>query len=311
MPPRSPRPAPVDAPPSTPHPDDPIVDPAVHARRWYTLGVLCLSLTIVMIANMSLNLALPSIARDLDASTGSLQWMVDAYALVFAGLLFSAGTLGDRFGRKGALQLGLVLFLVSSALAAVAQTAGMVIAARTVMGVAAAFVMPSTLSIITNVFPAEERGRAIATWAGVAGGAAALGPTGSGLLLEHFWWGSVFLLNIPFALTPLVLGRRLVPTSRNPDRTPVDVAGALLSIVGVSALVYAIIEAPHLGVAGLGSATLAVAVAVGAYLLLPREGAAPGVAPAGGDGADVIVDEIVDVRDAAGAAPAAAALGDG
>ncbi|MBN2622274.1 MAG: MFS transporter [Acidimicrobiales bacterium] len=247
MPPRSPRPAPDDAPPSTPHPDDPIVDPAVHARRWYTLGVLCLSLTIVMIANMSLNLALPSIARDLDASTGSLQWMVDAYALVFAGLLFSAGTLGDRFGRKGALQLGLVLFLVSSALAAVAQTAGMVIAARTVMGVAAAFVMPSTLSIITNVFPAEERGRAIATWAGVAGGAAALGPTGSGLLLEHFWWGSVFLLNVPFALTALVLGRRLVPTSRNPERTPVDVAGALLSIVGVSSLVYAIIEAPHLG----------------------------------------------------------------
>jgi EmrB/QacA subfamily drug resistance transporter len=228
-------------------PVDPVIDPQIHARRWRTLGVLCLSLTIVMIANMSLNLALPSIARDLDASTGSLQWMVDAYALVFAGLLFSAGTLGDRFGRKGALQFGLVLFLVSSALAATAQTAGMVIGARALMGVAAAFVMPSTLSIITNVFPSDERGKAIATWAGVAGGAAALGPTGSGLLLQHFWWGSVFLVNVPFAVAALVLGRRWVPTSRNPVRQPVDIAGALLSIVGVGALVYAIIEAPHLG----------------------------------------------------------------
>ncbi len=223
------------------------IDPLVHARRWQTLGVLCLSLTIVMIANMSLNLAIPAIARDLDASTGSLQWMVDAYALVFAGLLFSAGILGDRFGRKGALQFGLALFLVGSAVAVVAETAGMVIGARAVMGVAAAFVMPSTLSIITNVFPPDERGKAIATWAGVAGGAAALGPTGSGLLLEHFWWGSVFLVNVPLAVAALVLGRSLVPTSRNPERRPLDVAGALLSIVGVSALVYAIIEAPHRG----------------------------------------------------------------
>jgi EmrB/QacA subfamily drug resistance transporter len=259
-----------------PAPDDeltgePAIDPVVHAQRWRTLGVLCLSLTIVMIANMSLNLALPAIARDLDASTGSLQWMVDAYALVFAGLLFSAGTLGDRFGRKGALQLGLVLFLVGSALAMVAETAGMVIGARAVMGVAAAFVMPSTLSIITNVFPARERGKAIATWAGVAGGAAALGPTGSGLLLEHFWWGSVFLVNVPLALAALVLGRRLVPTSRNPERQPIDVAGALLSIVGVSALVYAIIEAPHRGW-GAGETQAAFAVAaVGMGLFAWRE----------------------------------------
>jgi len=228
-------------------PAEPAVDPLVHARRWRTLGVLCLSLTIVMIANMSLNLALPAIARDLDASTGSLQWLVDAYALVFAGLLFSAGTLGDRYGRKGALQLGLLLFLVGSALAVVAETAGMVIGARAVMGVAAAFVMPSTLSIIANVFAPDERGRAIATWAGVAGGAAALGPTGSGLLLEHFWWGSVFLVNVPLAVAALVLGRRLVPTSRNLRPQPLDVAGAVLSIVGVGALVYAIIEAPHRG----------------------------------------------------------------
>lgn len=256
LPPRAPAsPPPAPAPPGavTPPPvpppggGDPSIDPAVYARRWRTLGVLCLSLTIVMIANMSLNLALPAISRDLGASTGSLQWMVDAYALVFAGLLFTAGALGDRYGRKGALQFGLALFVGGSLLAATAGSAGTVIGARAVMGVAAAFVMPSTLSIISNVFPPDERGRAIATWAGVSAGAAALGPTGSGLLLEHFWWGSVFLVNVPIALTALVLGRRLVPTSRNPERVPIAVAGAGLSIVGVGGLVYAIIEAPHRG----------------------------------------------------------------
>jgi len=223
------------------------IDPDVYARRWRTLGVLCLSLTIVMVANMSLNLALPSIARDLDASTTALQWMVDAYALVFAGLLFTAGTLGDRFGRKGALQAGLVVFLVGAAIAATAETSGMVIAGRGVMGVAAAFVMPSTLSIITSVFPPAERGKAIATWAGVAAGTAALGPTGSGLLLEHFWWGSVFLVNVPLVVAALIAGVRWVPTSRDPDGHPLDVPGAVLSIVGVGALVYAIIEAPAHG----------------------------------------------------------------
>ena len=244
---------PVDAgslPPAVPPPggvDLGDLDPDVYARRWRTLGVLCLSLTIVMVANMSLNLALPSIARDLDASTSALQWMVDAYALVFAGLLFTAGTLGDRFGRKGALQAGLVVFLVGAALAAMSSTSGQLIAGRAVMGVAAAFVMPSTLSIITAVFPADERGKAIATWAGVSAGAAALGPTGSGLLLEHFWWGSVFLVNVPLVVTALIAGVWLVPKTRDPERHPLDVPGAALSIVGVGALVYAIIEAPAHG----------------------------------------------------------------
>lgn len=222
----------------------PPIPPDVLARRWRILGVLCLSLTIIMIANMSLNLALPSIARELGASTTALQWMVDAYALIFAGLLFAAGTLGDRFGRKGALQFGLGLFLVGTAVAATAQTATAIVAGRAVMGVAAAFVMPSTLSIITNVFPAHERGRAIALWAGVAAGGAALGPTGSGLLLEHFWWGSVFLVNVPLVTAALVLGHRIVPTSRDPEVQPLDVPGVLLSIAGIGALVYAIIEAP-------------------------------------------------------------------
>jgi EmrB/QacA subfamily drug resistance transporter len=219
----------------------------VYARRWRTLGVLCLSLMIVMVGNVSVNVALPAMARDLDASAGALQWVVDAYALVFAGLLFTAGTLGDRFGRKGALQGGLVLFLVGAALATVADGVEVVIAARGVMGVAAAFVMPSTLSILANVFPERERGRAISIWAGIAAGGAAIGPVASGLLVERFWWGSVFLVNVPLILLALIGGLRLVPTSRDPEHQPLDWHGALLSVAGVGTLVYAIIEGPAHG----------------------------------------------------------------
>lgn len=232
--------------PALPLPE-PEIAPEVHARRWAILAVLCLSLTIVIIGNTSLNVALPTLAAELDASTSQLQWMVDAYALVFAGLLFTAGTLGDRYGRKGALQAGLVVFLLGAALAATADTAQTVILGRGVMGVAAAFVMPSTLSILTNVFPAEERPKAIAIWAGISGGGAALGPIASGWLLEHFFWGSVFLVNVPFILAALIGGALLVPSSKDPAEQPLDVPGALLSVVGLGALVYAIIEAPHNG----------------------------------------------------------------
>jgi len=221
--------------------------PEVHARRWLILGVLCLSLMIVIIGNTSLNVALPTLAAELDASTSQLQWMVDAYALVFAGLLFTAGTLGDRYGRKGALQAGLVVFLVGAAFAATADSAASVIAARGVMGIAAAFVMPSTLSILANVFPAHERPKAIAIWAGISGGGAALGPIASGWLLEHFFWGSVFLVNVPVIVLAIVAGAVLVPKSKDPAEQPLDVPGAGLSVVGLAALVYAIIEAPHRG----------------------------------------------------------------
>lgn len=232
--------------PALPLPE-PEIAPEVHARRWAILAVLCLSLMIVIIGNTSLNVAIPTLAKELDASTSQLQWMVDSYALVFAGLLFTAGTLGDRYGRKGALQAGLLVFLVGAAVAATADTAQTVIVARAVMGVAAAFVMPSTLSILTNVFPAEERPKAIAIWAGISGGGAALGPIASGWLLEHFFWGSVFLVNVPVILLAIVAGAVLVPTSKDPSEQPLDVPGALLSIIGLSALVYAIIEAPHNG----------------------------------------------------------------
>jgi len=226
---------------------EPEVAPEVHARRWLILAVLCLSLMIVIIGNTSLNVALPTLAAELDASTSQLQWMVDAYALVFAGLLFTAGTLGDRYGRKGALQAGLVVFLIGALFASAADSAGAVIGARAVMGIAAAFVMPSTLSILTNVFPAAERPRAIAIWAGISGGGAALGPIASGWLLEHFFWGSVFLVNVPVIVLAAVAGAVLVPKSKDPAEAPLDVPGALLSIVGLGALVYAIIEAPHHG----------------------------------------------------------------
>src|SRR4051812_29718099 len=155
------------------------IDPVVFERRWKILAVLCTSLVIVIVGNTALNVALPTLARELDADTTQLQWMVDAYALVFAGFLFTAGSLGDRFGRKGALQFGLLVFLAGSLVAAFAGDAAIVIGGRAVMGLGAAFVMPSTLSILANVFPPYERPKAIAIWAGISGGGAAIGPVAS------------------------------------------------------------------------------------------------------------------------------------
>ena len=223
------------------------IEPSIYHRRWTILAVLCTSLLIVIVGNTSLNVALPTLARSLDASNSQLQWMIDAYALVFAGLLFTAGSLGDRFGRKGALQSGLFVFLIGAALASTADTAAMVIASRAVMGIAAAFVMPSTLSILTNVFPAHERAKAISIWAGISGGGAAIGPIASGWLLEHFWWGSVFLVNVPIIVLALVAGAIVLPKSKDPEKVPLDFPGAILSIIALGSLVYGIIEGPHNG----------------------------------------------------------------
>jgi EmrB/QacA subfamily drug resistance transporter len=232
---------------AAPLPLEPEIDPAIHARRWAILAVLCVSLMIVIIGNTALNVAIPRLAEDLGASTTDLQWMVDSYALVFAGMLFTAGTIGDRFGRKGTLQFGLFLFMAGTLVAAVGSSSAQVIGGRALMGLAAAFVMPSTLSILTNVFPAHERPKAIGVWAGIAGGGAALGPIASGYLLGHFWWGSVFLVNIPVIVIALVAGKVLLPTSRDPEQPPLDIPGALLSIVGLGSLVYGIIEGPSHG----------------------------------------------------------------
>jgi EmrB/QacA subfamily drug resistance transporter len=223
---------------------EPPIDPGIYQRRWAILAVLCTSLMIVIIGNTALNVAIPRLAEDLDASTTDLQWMVDSYALVFAGMLFTAGTIGDRFGRKGALQAGLWLFLAGTVVAAVGSSSSQVIVGRALMGLAAAFVMPSTLSILTNVFPAHERAKAIGVWAGISGGGAALGPIASGFLLEHYWWGSVFLVNVPVIVLAVVAGHLLLPSSRDPEQPPLDLPGAVLSIAGLGLLVYAIIEGP-------------------------------------------------------------------
>lgn len=222
-------------------------------RRWWTLAVLCLSLLIVFVGNSSLNVAIPTLSRDLHASESQLQWVVAVYSLVFAGLLFSTGALGDKFGRKGALQLGLGLFLVGAALASQANSMGQLIACRAVMGVAGALIMPSTLSIIINVFPAHERPKAIAIWASVTGAAGAFGPVASGILLGHFWYGSIFLINVPVIIFALAAGKFLVPKSRDPEESQFDPIGSILSIIGVVALVYGLIEAPDKGWLSIGT----------------------------------------------------------
>jgi EmrB/QacA subfamily drug resistance transporter len=230
-------------------------------RRWWTLLVLCLSLIIVFVGNSSLNVAIPTLAKHLHASNSQLQWVVAAYSLVFAGLLFSAGAIGDRFGRKGALQLGLMIFLVGAVLAAVSNSISQLIACRALMGAAAAFIMPSTLSILVNVFPPHERTKAIAFWAATSGGAGALGPVASGYLLGHFWYGAVFLVNVPIIAIALTSGRFLVPRSRDPEKAPLDPLGAILSTVGIASLVYGLIQAPEHGWASsqsLGSFAIAI-----------------------------------------------------
>lgn len=221
--------------------------PQLNENRKWILAVLCLSLLIVVVGNTVVNVTLPRLVQDLGATSTQLQWIVAAYALVFAGLLLTAGALGDRYGRKGALTIGLVIFGLTSLASMFAQTASQLIAARAVMGVGAALIMPATLSILVNVFPPQERAKAIATWAGVAGGGAALGPVTGGWLLEHFYWGSVFSVNLPLVVIALIAGRLLVPTSRDPHETPLDPIGAALSIVGLTALLYGIIEAPDRG----------------------------------------------------------------
>jgi MFS transporter, DHA2 family, multidrug resistance protein len=223
------------------------IDPAIHARRWKILAVLSLSLVIIGLDNTILNVALPSLQEQFDASTSTLQWMVDAYMLVFAGLLLTMGTLGDRFGRKLALQSGLVLFGGASLCVLLVHSSAQLIAVRSVMGVGGALIMPATLSIISNVFPREERRKAIAIWSAMASIGVGLGPLFGGVLLEAFDWHSVFLLNVPVAAAALVLGFRLVPNSRDPEPGAFDVAGVVLSIVTLTTLVYAIIEAPERG----------------------------------------------------------------
>ncbi len=239
--------------------------PGGHPRRRRILLVLCLSLLIVVIDNTILNTALPTLARVLHAGTSSLQWITDAYTLCFAALLIPAGALGDRFGRRRSLIAGLIVFALGSAAAAVASGTGELIGARVVMGLGATFVMPATLSILNAVFPPKERAQAIAAWSAVAGAAVVIGPTLGGLLLSHFWWGSVFLINLPLAAAALAGVVLTVPETADPAHSRFDIPGVVLVAGALFAIVDTIIEAPDrgwtapmtLGLGGAGVAALA------------------------------------------------------
>ena len=220
-----------------------------HEKRWIILGVMSLSLIIVMLNNVTLNVALPNLALDLQLKSNSeMQWIVDAYALIFGGTLLVMGSLGDRFGRRSALQVGLVILASSAGWAAFyAETANQVIAARAMMGLGAALVMPATLSIVIVVFPKEERGKAIGIWAAMAGIGAPIGLLVGGYIMEHYDWQTVFLINIPIIFLALVAGAIFVPESKETKSTPLDWIGSVLSIITLSAILYGIIEGPNLG----------------------------------------------------------------
>ncbi|MEV8630453.1 MFS transporter [Streptosporangium sp. NPDC051023] len=220
-----------------------------HPKRWQILGVLVFSLLAVVLDNTILNVALKTIAdpqEGLGATQSQLEWAINSYTLVFAGLLFTFGVIGDRTGRKRMLFIGMALFGLASLASAYAQDPTQLIVARAFMGVGGAAIMPATLAIISNVFPPEERGKAIGIWAGGVGIAVAIGPITGGLLIEHFWWGSVFLINLPIVLVSMVLIAFIVPESRDPRPSKLDPVGVLLSIVGLVAITYGIIRGGEL-----------------------------------------------------------------
>ncbi len=229
-----------------------MTDGTGHPRRWAILGVLVVSLLVVVLDNTVLNIALPTIQADLSATPAELVWAVDSYILTFAALLFTWGVLGDRLGRKRVLVIGLIIFAVASAICAFALNAWMLISFRALMGIGGAAVLPTTLAIITVVFPPHERGKAIGAWAGAVGAAVALGPILGGLLLQHpewsSWltgnnWGVVFLINVPIVAVGLLLIARFVPETRNPHTRRLDLVGLVISILGLVALIYGIIDA--------------------------------------------------------------------
>lgn len=217
-------------------------------NRYAVLAVACLATFAINLDTNIVNVALPSLTRALNASTRDLQWIVDAYNLAFAGLVLGAGSLGDRYGRRPALIIGLVGFAGASLWGALCTSSGELIAARGVMGVFAALIFPTTLSIITNAFPVRaERAKAIGIWGAVVGIGVAVGPVTGGALLEHFWWGSVFLALMPAALVTAALAVWLVPESRDPSAPPIDVRGVIAGCATIAVLVYTIIEAPNRG----------------------------------------------------------------
>ncbi|MEV5413710.1 MFS transporter [Thermopolyspora sp. NPDC052614] len=240
---------------------DPATTAAPHPRRWWILLVLCLSLLVLVVDNTVLNLAIPSLMRDLGASPSDVQWVIDAYVLVFAGLLLTSGGLSDRFGRRRMLVIGLTVFGAASLLATLAQEPWHLVAGRALMGVGGALVMPSTLSILITVFDESERRKAIAAWSAVAMVGVIAGPMLGGFLLDNYYWGSVFLINVPIAVVAVIAAITLMPESKGPARG-LDPVGVLLSITGMTALVWVIVNGPVHGWTANGVPVAAVVAAV-------------------------------------------------
>ncbi|MEW2066068.1 MFS transporter [Streptomyces sp. NPDC007346] len=245
-----PVPSPSASTPASAPAAEPRIPEAVHRRRWWILTVLMFSLLIVVLDNSILNVAVKTIASPaptgIGATQSELEWAINSYTLVFAGLLFTAGLLGDRIGRKKVLLFGILVFGLGSALAAMSASPGELITWRALMGFGAAFVMPATLAVLMNVFERDEQPKAIGIWAGSVGLGIAIGPITGGLLLEHFWWGSIFLVNVPVVVLALIAMAILVPDSRDPKPGRVDPVGVVLSIVGLVLLVYGIIRGGEL-----------------------------------------------------------------
>ncbi|MFF5572162.1 MULTISPECIES: MFS transporter [Streptomyces] len=233
-----------------------------YARRWWALLVLCLSLLITVMANTSLIVAAPDMTTDLGLSSSDLQWVVDGYTVPYAALMLVLGAIGDKYSRRGALMLGLLIFAAGSVMGSMVDETSLVIAARAIMGIGAAVVMPATLSLVVATFPRSERAKAITAWAATSGVAVAVGPLVSGWLLEDHAWGSTFLINVPIAVLAVFGALALVPPSKAEGMGRIDYVGGLLSIVTVGSLIYAAIEGPHAGW-GVGPVTAAVVAGVG------------------------------------------------
>ncbi|WP_339131626.1 MFS transporter [Streptomyces sp. f51] len=236
-----------------------------YARRWWALLVLCLSLLIIVMANTALTVAAPDMTRDLGLSSADLQWVIDGYTVPYAALMLLLGAIGDKYSRRGALVLGLVVFGGGAVAGSLVGSSTGVIAARAVMGVGAALIMPATLSLLAATFPRAERAKAIVLWTATAGLAIAAGPLVAGALLEHHGWSSTFLINVPIAALAIVGALVLVPPSRAAHHHRIDYVGGLLSVVWIGSLVYMIIEGPHFG---WGVKAVTAAVVAGAGLVL-------------------------------------------
>lgn len=238
--------------------------PQGHPQRWLILGVICLAQLTVLLDNTVLNVAIPSLTEELDASTADIQWMINAYSLVQSGLLLTAGSASDRYGRKKMLTAGLVLFGVGSLVAGLAQSSAQLIAARAGMGIGGALLITTTLAVVVQIFDDSERMKAIGLWSTVNSLGFALGPLMGGVMLNHFWWGAIFLINIPVVLLALAAVIKLVPESKNPQGDRPDLLGALLSTIGMASVVYAIISGPE---HGWTSTQVLVSAAVGVVVL--------------------------------------------